>query len=799
MNMTRRDMIKLSAAAFAAGALNIPFSGRANAAGGDAVEVDEWIKGACRFCGTGCGVYVGVRNGQVAGIRGNPQALTNFGFLCVKGFKGYTSMYHPDRLKYPMIRDEQGNFKRVSWDNALNKVAGKFKDLQQKYGKDAVAYYGSGQCMTEESYTFNKLWKGGYRSNMVEGNPRLCMASAVGGYVTTYGTDEPAGSYADIEKARTFFLCGSNMSECHPIIFRRVARQKLKEPDRINVIVCEPRMTSTARIADVWLPADPGTDLAVFHCMAREIIKNNWIDKYYIENLCRFTTGKQVVDFKAYVQFLEQFTPENVEKITRCPAANIKEAARLFGSQGPTMSLWTMGLNQRTKGVWANNLVHNLHLITGNICKDGADAFSLTGQPNACGGVRETGSLCHLLPGTRPVANPKVRAQVEKAWKIPEGTIDPKPGFHTMKMFAALGGEKDASKPIKGMLVTTTNPAQSLPNGHKYYKGMKDAFLVVLDIFPTRTTQLADVILPAAFIYEKGGVYGCSERRSQLTGKCVQPPGEAKPDLWIGAQLAKRMGLEKLIPWNGDDAPKNYQMAWDDYRNCVKMTEHTLYGMTYDRLRKLEAGLQWPCPNEKSPGTAQRYVRGKDPIMDMPEIVQVPPSAMIYFYADKKHEGRANVFLRPYVGPAEPPDKEYPFFLTTGRVIEQWHTGTMTMRVPEIARAQPNAYLEINPKDAGAYGIKNGDLVKLISRRGFNILPARVVKNSLPGILFVPWFDQNWTRMINRVTIDAFDAGSKQPEFKICAARIERVGDPKDVADMTIISNVDAPFPEKLS
>jgi len=392
-----------------------------------------------------------------------------------------------------------------------------------------------------------------------------------------------------------------------------------------------------------------------------------------------------------------------------------------------------------------------------------------------------------------------VRAQVEKAWNLPAGTIDPKPGFHTMEMFAKLGGEAEVSKPLKGMFITTTNPAQSLPNCHKYHKGMKDAFLVVADIFPTRTTQLADVILPAAFIYEKGGVYGCSERRSQITEKCVEPPGEAKADLWIAAQLAKRMGLEQLIPWNGNDAPAMYQKAWDDYRECVKLTEHTLYGITYDRLKKMDEGLQWPCPNEKHPGTLRRYVRGKDPIMDMPEIVKVPPQAHIYFYGDQKHEGRANVFLRPYKGPEEPPDpKDYPFFLTTGRVIEQWHSGTMTMRVPEIARSQPNAYVEINPQDAKQYGIKNGDLVKVVSRRGFNILPARVVKISLPGILFVPWFDQNWDRMINRVTIDAFDEGSKQPEFKICAARIERVGDPKDVADMTVISDVNAPFPDKV-
>ncbi len=796
MDLTRREMIKMSAAGFAAAALNIslPTPSAAN----EEIVVDKWIKGTCRFCGTGCGIYAGVRNGQLAGIRGNPQAATNFGFLCVKGFKGYISMYHPDRLKFPMVRGVDDKFHKVSWDDALDKVANKFKELQDKFGKDSVAFYGSGQCMTEESYTFNKLWKGGFRSNMVEGNPRLCMASAVGGYITTFGTDEPAGSYADIEKARTIFIVGSNMAECHPILFRRVARHKLQNPDNVNIMVCEPRLTPTARIADVWLPADPGTDLAVFHCMARELIKNNWTDAWYINNLCRFSTGAQDVDFKAYVDFLEQFTPEAVEKITRCPAGNIKEAARLFGSHGPSMSLWTMGLNQRTRGVWANNLIHNLHLISGNICKEGADSFSITGQPNACGGVRETGSLCQLLPGTRSVTDAAARADVEKTWKLPPGTIDPKPGFHTMEMFAKLGAENDQTKPLKAMLTSTTNPAQSLPNAPKYFKGMKEGFLVVLDIFPTRTTQLADVILPAAFIYEKGGVYGCSERRSQLTQKCVDPPGEAKSDVWIAAQIAKRMGMERLIPWNGDDPQIAYQMAWDDYRECVKLTEHSLYGMTYDRLKQLEAGLQWPCPDEKSPGTARRYVRGYDPIMNMPEIVKVPSSALIYFYGDKKHEGKANVFLRPYKGAEEPPDKDYPFFLTTGRVIEQWHTGTMTMRVAEIARSKPNAYLEIHPSDAKEYGIKEGDMVKIASRRGFNILPARVVKNSLPGILFVPWFDQEWDRMINRVTIDAFDEGSKQPEFKICAAKIEKLGEPKDVSDMYIISDPNAAFPEKI-
>ncbi|TYB35651.1 MAG: molybdopterin-dependent oxidoreductase, partial [Flexistipes sinusarabici] len=589
MNVSRRNFIKLSAAAATAASVGINFPKNVKAQ----ENMDRWVKGACRFCGTGCGVYVGVKNGKAVAIKGNPDAKTNFGFLCVKGFLAYKVMYHPDRLKYPMIRQKDGNFKRVNWDKALDHVADKFKYLQNKYGKDAVAYYGSGQCMTEESYTFNKLWKGGFRSNMVEGNPRLCMASAVGGYVSTFSSDEPVGSYADIEKSKCIFLVGSNTSECHPIIFRRVMRHKLNNPD-VKIIVCEPRKTNTAKIADLWLPVDPGTDLAVFHSMAREIIKNNWHNEDFVKNNARITDGKNTYDFKKYADFVEQFTPEKVEKLTRCPAENIKKAAQWFANSGATYTMWTMGLNQRIRGVWANNLIHNLHLITGNIAKLGADSFSLTGQPNACGGVRETGSLCHLLPGTKPVANDMWRSYVEKAWKIPEGTIDPKPGFHTVKMFDNLGGENNPDKPIKGMLTSTTNPAQSLPNLNKYLKGMEDAFLVVLDIFPTRTTQLADVVLPAAFIYEKGGVYGCSERRSQLTEKCVNPPGEAKPDVWIAAQLAKRMGLEKLIPWNDDDSMAANEKAWTDYITVTKDTDHTLWGAKYDRLKKEPAGLQWP-------------------------------------------------------------------------------------------------------------------------------------------------------------------------------------------------------------
>ncbi|ADU65496.1 molybdopterin oxidoreductase [Desulfurispirillum indicum S5] len=792
MSLKRRDFLKMSMAASAVAASGVSFSSLAQTMQDDGVE--KWVKGVCRFCGYGCGVYVGVKGEKVVSIKGNPDAQTNFGFLCVKGFLAYKSMYHPDRLTHPLIRQSDGNFKRASWNEALDLIASKFKYFHEKHGKDSVAYYGSGQCTTEETYSFNKLWKAGFRSNMVEGNPRLCMASAVGGYISTYGADEPAGAYADFEKSKCLFIVGSNMSECHPVGFRRIMRHKRNNPD-VKIIVCEPRKTSTASIADLWLPVDPGTDLAVFHSMAHEIIKNNWIDQGFVERHTRITDGSKALTLEEYGKFLEQFNPEAVEKITRCPAENIRQAAQWFATSGASMSVWCMGLNQRTRGVWANNLIHNLHLLTGNIGKPGADPFSMTGQPNACGGVREAGALSHLLPGTKPVANDAWRAHVEKMWKVPPGTIDPKPGFPTMKMFESLGAENDPNKPIKAMLVCTTNPAQSLPNLNKYLKGMDDAFLVVLDIFPTRTTQFADVILPAAFLYEKGGVYGCSERRSQFTEKAVNPPGEARADLWIVAQLAKRMGHEKLLPWNEADTMKAGEKAWNDYVQITKDTGHTLLGATYQRLRESKTGLQWPVPSIDHPGTYKRYVKGMDPHMErLQKAGTIPSEATVYFYEDARKEGKANIFVRPYQEAAEMPDREYPFFFTTGRTVEQWHTGTMTMRIPEIARSHPNDYLEIHPDDARRNRIAMGDMVKVVSRRGEVTLPARITDGTMPGVLFTHMHDQAISRMCNFVCNDAVDPGSAEPEYKIAAVKIQRVSGPQDVADGYIIRDVNSRF-----
>lgn len=814
MDISRRSLIKTSLAASAAIAAGIsvgckkkeqsaaPAAADTGKSGGtlslNNQEVDKWVKGVCRMCGTGCSLYVGVKGGKMVAIKGNVDSKTNTkGFLCIKGMNIWKVAYHPDRLTTPLIR-KNGKLEPASWEEALSLIEKKFKEYHKNFGYDSIAYYGSGQCTTEESYTFNKLWKGGFGSNMADGNPRLCMASAVAGYLSSFGSDEPAGAYEDIEKAKCLFLTGSNTSEAHPILFRRIARYKKENPD-VKIIVCEPRRTQTSNIADLWMPSLPGTDLNIFNGMAREIIKNDWHNKEFIKKHARFTkaTGEEEIAFEEYVKYIDKYTPEYVEKVTGCPAASVKQAAEWFAKSGASMSLWCMGLNQRSNGVWANNLVHNLHIITGNIGKPGADSFSLTGQPNACGGVRETGTLAHLLPGCRPVMVEPWRKKVEAYWGVaehsinPSKAINPKPGFHAMKLFGSLGAENDDTKPLKAVLISTTNPAQTLPNINQYIPNIRNAFTVVIDIFPTRTAQLASVVLPAAFLYEKGGVYGCSERRSFLTQKAVDAPGEAKPDLWIACQIAKRMGLEKYIQWsNEEDIVKMAEMAWNDYTGCTANTEKTLAGATYQRLRASTTGVQWPCPSEDHPGTYKRYVRGMDPIFDDPErygYKNIPKDADMFFYA--RPDGRLNVFCRdgnPAI--SEKISKEYPFLLTTGRVIEMWHTGTMTMRIPETAAAHPYAYIEIHENDAKKMSLGQGDMVKVSSARGSCVLPVKIVNMTLEGVCFIPMHDQKGDRMVNFICSDIVDPVSAEPDYKVAAVKIEKVSGPQKIEGKYLVT-----------
>jgi len=778
MKLSRREFIKAAAIAAvtaAAGCTPKPTPTPRPTPKPVAGEPEEWVKSVCRFCGTGCGVLLGLHQGQLVALRGDPDHPTTKGLVCAKALFLPKIVYAPDRLTKPLIR-KNGELVEASWEEAMTLVADKFAEAIKAHGPDSVAYYGSGQALSEESYLANRLFKGGIGTNNVEGNPRLCMASAVGGYVTTYGKDEPMGCYDDIDHAQVFFIIGSNTAESHPVIFDRILMRR-QQGKGVKIILVDPRKTPVRRVADLHLDPIPGYDLAVLHGMAHVIIKEGLHDPEFIEKHVTFkkvVEGKAVeASFEEYVQFLEEFTPERAGEIAGVPAAKIKEAARLF-AQGPTMSFWTMGLNQRTRGVWANNLVHNLHLITGQIGKPGATPFSLTGQPNACGGVRDTGSLSHILPYGRVVKNPDHRAAMEKLWGAKPGTIPDKPGLNTVEMFRALAENK-----IKAILILTTNPGQSLPNLSVYRDAMgkerpDKPFVVVIDAYPTRTTELADVVLPAAMWGEKEGVYGMSERRYQYMPKVIDPPGEARPDFEVLLDFAARLEERGVVPKGYVTGKiKTIDDIWDEMREASRDTPYDFTGMTRERLKK-ERGLRWPVPTEDHPGTARRYVKGEDPLLDEgPFKDDSLEPGEIKFYA--RPDGRAVVWLRPVKPPAEPPDDEYPFVLSTGRVLEHWHTGTMTMKAEELRRAQPEAFVEIHPADAKRLGIKAGDMVRITSRRGEAIVKARVIDTPRPGMVFVPfhWADEN--SLINRVTIDAYDPGSKQPEFKICAVKLAKV------------------------
>lgn len=752
MKFSRRDFLKAIAASTALVSSGCSFDSGGRGAQGTTSQHDaeKWVKGVCRYCGVGCGVLAGVSKGKIVAVKGDPDNAVNRGRLCVKGILLPKIMDTKDRLLHPMVKKD-GQFVKVSWDEALDLIATKFKEAIAQFGPDSVGYYGSGQNIAEEAYIANKLFKGAMGTNNIDGNPRTCMASAVAGYVSTFGKDEPMGTYADIEQADVFFLIGANMAEAHPVLYSRLVDRKNSNP-HVKIIVADPRRTRTADIADISLQFVPGTDLALLNSMAYVIIDENLVDKAFIDQHTTFMQGEKKLSFDEFKAFLADYAPEKVSGLIDLPAEQIREVARLFAAKDRnTMSMWTMGLNQRIRGTWANNLVHNLHLLTGKICRPGNTPFSLTGQPSACGSIREVGALSHLLPAHRVVANAKHREEMAKIWGVDPAKMSAKPGYHTIEMFRAA-----ASGALKVLWVVCTNPGQSIPNLKLYREGMEKTFMIVSETYhPTRTSELADVILPAALWMEKEGIYGNGERRTQHIAKAVEAPGEAKPDVWALMEVAKRLGFAEIFPY------KTNEEIWEEYRKCTTGTKMDL--PPYERLKKAH-GLTWPVPDPNGPETSIRYAAPHDPFV----------KEGIHFYG--KPDGRAVIFARPHANPQEMPDAEYPFYLSTGRVLEHWHTATMTMNVPELKRAMPEMYVELNQADAEKIGVTDGELVKITSRRGECRLKVKINGRGQPrpGMVYVPFHDTELSRMINFVTIDAFDDVSKQPEYKICAVQLAK-------------------------
>ncbi len=789
-NLSRRSMMKLAAMAAATAVAN-PSSGAVTTPDIPGVT---WEKAPCRFCGTGCHVQVGVKDGKVSAIAGDQKAAVNKGLLCVKGYHVGSILYGKDRLTQPLLR-KNGKLEPIEWDEAINIVCDRIEAHPERF-----AIYGSGQWTIPEGYSCQKFIKGGLSNNNIDPNARLCMASAVTGFLATYGVDEPAGCYQDLDHCDVLIMWGNNPAEMHPVLFSRVIDRRSKGED-VLLIDMATRRTRTTEHCQHYLEFKPQTDLAIANGIAHLLIKNGTYNKEFVEKYTHFRQPSDPpalfgaeMSFEEFKKSVEKYTPEYVEELSGVPADKIRMLGDIFGDPNKRItSLWCMGMNQHTRGTAINCLVHGIHLLSGHFGRPGDAPTSLTGQPSACGTAREVGTLAHALPGGRLVAKEEHRKDAEVYWNLPEGRIDPTPGAHTVKMFEKFCTPTSEGGDIDTVWVQVTNPGQTLPNLHKLFrpkKGLEDKFLIVSEVYPTATTELADLVLPAAMWVEKNGIYGNSERRTQQWFKMVDPPGQARDDVWMVIAVARRLYERGFAGMKDKD--RNFIFAikddqgnevpiwkWDHYYD-VNVDKHLFEEyrqFSYLKHKDLapyevyvqERGLRWPVVQQDD-GT-WRETRFRFAAFDD---LYVEEGKKFDFYHSTTNDGRAQIWFHPYEAPPETPDDEFPFWLCTGRVLEHWHTGTMTMRVPKLARAMPNAYVEMHPEDAAERGFQNGDMLLVETRRGVMKLPLWLEGRGTPqrGQIFVPFFDERL--LINECTLDAHDPFSKQPDYKKCAVRVSR-------------------------
>ncbi|HZI13825.1 MAG TPA: molybdopterin-dependent oxidoreductase, partial [Myxococcus sp.] len=547
--MDRRDFLKSTAMASATlAASRLAYGQEPAAAPAPPVTAAggvKWSKAPCRFCGTGCHVQVGVEGGKVVAIAGDPKAEVNKGLLCVKGYHVGLALYGSDRLTQPLLR-KGGKQVPISWEEALDVIARRILKDPKGFG-----LYGSGQWTIPEGYAASRFVKGGLGTNQLDANARLCMASAVTGFLATYGVDEPAGCYDDLDACDVLIMWGNNPAEMHPVLFSRVIDRRSRG-EKITLIDIGTRRTRTSAFCDHVLRFKPNTDLAIACGIAHLLVEAGTWDKAFVESNCAFrapsepaTLQGKAITFEEYRALLAPYTPEYVERISGVPQKDLRMLAGLFGRRDVRItSLWCMGVNQHTRGTAMNSLIHGLHLLSGHFGKPGDAPTSLTGQPSACGTVREVGTLAHALPGGRAVTEAKHREQMEALWNVPPGRINPKPGYHTLQMWERFSTPTEKGGDIHTLWVQVTNPAQTLPNRHKLVdpsRELGDKFLIVSDVYPTETTRIADLVLPSAMWVEKNGMVGNSERRTQQWFKLVPPPGQARDDAWQLIAVARRL------------------------------------------------------------------------------------------------------------------------------------------------------------------------------------------------------------------------------------------------------------------
>ncbi len=911
MTLNRREFLKAHVATAAAATVGIPVT-RSALAATETTEADwQWDKSVCRFCGTGCGIMVGTKDGKIVATKGDPDAPVNRGLNCVKGYFNGKILYGKDRLTQPLLRmkdgkfDKQGKFTPVSWEQAFDEMEKQFKDAYQELGPAGVAIFGSGQYLIQEGYAAAKLMKAGFRSNNIDPNARHCMASAVVGFIQTFGIDEPAGNYDDIELTDTIVTWGANMAECHPILWARATDRKLSDPERVKVVNLTTFKNQSSDIADLEILFKPGTDLAILNYIAREIMQRDAVNHDFVEKHCVFATGPydigygmrgtdeyaydlekdiqakelkvkldkyeaiaqrrkegEVVeqnnrkkpvkhwmigmeDFKTAVEpytldFVAELAKGDPDEPLDQFKTKLAELADLYiQDDRKVASFWTMGFNQHYRGSWVNEQVYAVHLLLGKQAQPGNGAFSLTGQPSACGTAREVGTFAHRLPADMVVTVPKHRARSEELWKLPEKTLNPKVGSHITKIMRDL---EDGS--VKFAWVQVNNPFQATANANHWIKAARemDNFIVCSDPYPGISAKVADLILPSAMIFEKWGGYGNAERRTQMWREQVPPPGEARSDVWQVLEFSKRFKLkdvwaEQSVPglktegfedgklpdvlaaaqemgYSPDDTlyevlfenEHNKQFPWPDpvakghanhtvsdlgvdwFVEKALFEEYAEFGRGHqhdlaffdDYYRDDVRGLKWPVIDGKE--TEWRFNEEYDPYVTKgagfefygPALKALPTGDLDDVTNPDKVSlaGKAKIFFRPYAAPPEQPNDNYDLWLATGRVIEHWHTGTMTRRVPELHRAVPAAQIFIHPEDAKSRDLKRNDLAWIESRRGkVKAIVETEGRNRTPkGYTFVPFFDEGV--FINKVTLDMTCPLSKETDFKKCAVKV---------------------------
>ncbi len=711
------------------------------------------VKTVCPYCGVGCGMVLHVEDGQVVKISGDKEHPANFGRLCTKGQSAHVALRKSGRLEDAFVRHARGQDPApLPMAQAISTTAARLRGLLDEHGPDALSFYVSGQMSIEAQYLVNKLAKGFVRTNNIESNSRLCMASAGSGYKLSLGADGPPGSYEDIDHADLFFVIGANMADCHPILFLRMMDQ-VKAGAKL--IVVDPRRNTTAEKADLFLQIKPGTDLALLNGLLHLLHENGQTDAAFIAD---FTEG-----WDAMPAFLSDYTPEKVADITGLAVEDIRRAAHMIGASREWMSCWTMGLNQSTHGTWHTNAICNLHLATGKICRRGSGPFSLTGQPNAMGG-REMGYMGPGLPGQRSVLVDEDRAFIEDLWGIPPGTLKTEVGNGTIDMFTRM-----AAGEIKACWIICTNPVASVANRQNAIAGLRAAELVIAqDAFlDTETNRYADVLLPGALWAEAEGVMINSERNLTLMQKGIEPPGAALPDWQIIARVACEMGFADAFTYASAE-----EVFAEITRASNPKTGYDLRGASHRRLK--ETPLQWPlAADDAAERNPLRYINDgvSQALKELPDGSRprlVFPTA----------SGKAMFFARAYAAPAELPDREFPIVLNTGRLQHQWHTMTKTGKVAMLNKLNPGPFVEIHPEDAATLGIKAKDPVEIRSRRGRAVLPAVVTERVSAGNCFAPmhWNDVFGDDLcINAVTSDAIDPVSQQPELKFCAVALSPV------------------------